>query len=326
MSYDIYLRAICTEKDTSDWIFAGTYTTLPSLISEFPYYNDFNDEYENANWKQRTSKGYNWYMGVDTAGLVADKKNMTDNAFYFSCDGGLSPINDDKYAVAHAYRYIELKEGTYNFSFDWVVPGNLYMSTSSVSYYATVRVLLMPVSTTFDPSSILKFNTPDGVTYNMSSSSANLKDYPLPKGFFDLSKEVEFSPFIKCYGMQGTDVTLPLEEQWQHHSKNLTITAEDAGAYMLMFSWWSMDPIPDVEGYRSAVIDNLSIVKAECATVTDVKVDEVETNTATLSWSTTDNTVASYDVLILNADVDPNTATDAQKAYIIILNKLNSLT
>ncbi|MBR5190080.1 MAG: hypothetical protein IKW17_07475, partial [Paludibacteraceae bacterium] len=65
VNYDVYVRALCTEQDASDFVHAGTYKTLPSMISSFPYTNNFEDPVENANWKHHGSSGYAWYMGVD---------------------------------------------------------------------------------------------------------------------------------------------------------------------------------------------------------------------------------------------------------------------
>jgi hypothetical protein len=122
---------------------------------------------------------------------------------------------------------------------------------------------------------------------------------------------------VNEYGaLFGSDLSLPLEQQWQRHTSTITITKELEGTYMLLFFFYGGSKADiTADGYRAAVIDNLSIVKSECASVTDVKVDDFTTNTVTLSWNTSDPTVASYDVVVLNADVDPATATDAQKAY-----------
>ena len=42
--YDVYVRAICSDIDTSEWSFAHTFNTDCGLLSMFPYYNDFDNE------------------------------------------------------------------------------------------------------------------------------------------------------------------------------------------------------------------------------------------------------------------------------------------
>ncbi len=311
-SYEIYVRAICSEQDASEWKYAGRHTTLPSLISEFPYYNDFSDEIENANWKFHSSTSVNWYMGVDNDSLVADQKNSTDAALYYSVDGGKTAVGTNKSGwVAKTYRYIELKEGVYNFSFDWICPSQPRVTTSQAIFeQGLLRAFILPSNTTF--SSAAAFKNPEGKSLSMSyidPLTQNLLD-----GFYELSNVVTWG---KEYGaLFGTDLSLPLDQQWQRRSKTLTITKEQEGTYMILFFYYSASKAPITEnGFRAAVIDNLTITKAECGYVYNVKVDDKTFNSAKLSWNTSDSTLASYDVLVLNENVDPNTATDAQKVY-----------
>jgi hypothetical protein len=145
MPYDVYVRAICTEKDTSNWAFAGKYTTLPSLISDFPYNNDFSDPIENANWKHKRSSARGWYMGVDADSLVADQKNSTDSALYYSYDSGVGADANNKTGAVNTYRYVNLAAGTYQISYDWVVPGTPRLTSSQAMFEQNLcRVILMP--------------------------------------------------------------------------------------------------------------------------------------------------------------------------------------
>ena len=317
--YDIYVRAICNVNDTSEWISAGTFTTLPALISKFPYSTDFSDPIENAKWKARYSVGnnplgYRIYFGVDSLGLVADKKNMTDSALYYSIDGGKTLGHDDAAVVSMVHRYVELKEGSYNFSFDWIFPGTPAISTSFTLNSGLFKVMLMP-STTLNGNYGNEWVTADGQTVSVSYS--NPKVSSLPDTWFDLSKKTELGGTV--YGaFYGTDITLPLEEQWQHHTANVNITKEQEGTYMLMFFYYgtskAMDAV-DPENPRILVVDDLLIEKAECGAVSNIDVTSFTSRSVSLKWHTSDSTLTSYDVMILNEDVDPYKATETQKAY-----------
>ena len=317
--YDVYVRAICNVNDTSEWISVGTFTTLPALISKFPYSTDFSDPIENAKWKARYSVGnnplgYRIYFGVDSLGLVADKKNMTDSALYYSIDGGKTLGHDAAAVVSMVHRYIELKEGSYNFSFDWIFPGEPTISTSLSVPSGIFRVFLMP-STTLNGTSGNSFVTAEGESVSLSYSSPKVST--LPDSWFELSKKTDLGGTVYG-GFYGTDITLPLEEQWQHHTANVNITKEQEGTYMLMFFYYgtskAMDAV-DPENPRILVVDDLLIEKAECGSVSNIDVTSFTSRSVSLKWNTTDSTLTSYDVMLLNADVDPNTATDAQKAY-----------
>lgn len=42
--YDVYVRALCSATDTSDWSFVHTFATDCGLLSVFPYFNNFDNE------------------------------------------------------------------------------------------------------------------------------------------------------------------------------------------------------------------------------------------------------------------------------------------
>jgi hypothetical protein len=311
--YDAYFRAICAADDTTKWAYAGSYKTLPSVVTSFPYHNDFSDPLENAKWKSRYSQR-RLYFGVDQDSLVADKKNSTDAALYYSANSGKTTAQGSVNVAGFVYRYVSLEKGSYNISFDWIFPAKPEVTTSQyLARTGLFRVLLIPSSTTFG-GSVTEFITTSGEKVSLSWIDPEIAR--LPEDWFDLSKRTELG--AKVYGaFHSTDITLPLEEQWQHQSVDVTIPEELEGSYMLLFYYYDyeVNPIIDEENPRILAVDDLTILKSECGAVSDVKVTNRKTREVSLSWNTSDPTITSYDVLFLNADVDPYTATDAQKAY-----------
>ena len=92
-------------------------------------------------------------------------------------------------------------------------------------------------------------------------------------------------------------MTLPLDQQWQRYKKTITVDKEMAGSYMLAFHFYSGSKADiTADGYRAAVIDNLSIVKSECASVTDVKVDDATTDIIFNSATTVVSAIDTLDV------------------------------
>jgi hypothetical protein len=237
---------------------------------------------------------------------------MTDKALYYSYDKGVSPTHNAA-TSSMIYRYLELKKGTYEVSYDWVVPGEVYMTSSQTSYRSYLRAMLVPVTAKFGTSAN-SLIAADGSSFSLDSYNLFGKTYP--KGFVEVAGVTEYGPYHRFAGLYGTDLTLPLENQWQRHSQKVIITEETEGTYMLIFYYKGYgDGTTKGAEYRSAVIDNLSITKNECAFAFDLKVDSYTTNSATLSWSTSDSIGASYDVVVLNADVNPTTATESQKVF-----------
>ena len=96
------------------------------------------------------------------------------------------------------------------------------------------RVLLIPAATTFG-GSVTEFITTSGEKVSLSWIDPEIAR--LPDDWFDLSKRTQLGE--KVYGaFHGTDITLPLEEQWQHQSVDVTIPEELEGSYMLLFYYY----------------------------------------------------------------------------------------
>ena len=311
--YDAYIRAICSPGDTTKWSYAGSFKTLPSIVTSYPYENGFDDPVENGKWKNRYSQR-RLYFGVDKDSLVADKKNSTDAALYYSADGGKTTKPGSANVAGLVYRYFNLEKGSYNFSFDWIFPAMPEITHQFLARQGLFRVLLIPASTKFG-SSVVAFTTADGETLTLSWIDPETAK--LPENWFDLSKKTQLGK--KEYGaFFGSDITKPLEEQWQHQSVDVTITEETEGSYMLLFLHYDSEPVTTIDSLnpRVLVVDDLSVIKSECGAVSDLKAINRASKSVSLSWNTSDPTLTSYDVMILNENVNPYKATDAQKAYV----------
>ena len=311
--YDVYIRGLCSADDQSYWSDVNTYRTLPEAITKFPYEFNFEDDTEAAKWRyfyieDRT----HWFIGVDTAGVVADGLNMTDKALYVSGTDGLTPQVKGSATAAWAYRYVYLDEGSYTVSFDWSCPGDVKTTTSQILYYDHIRAGLMPATATFSTTSGGVVVNGDGVTtssflQNMSSQ------YATPTGWIELSNKTNYGLY-DYYALIGTDTKLSLAEQWQRKSVDIVITKEKAGYYQLVFFWY--DDGDAAKYARSGAIDNLSIVSHSCDAPYNVKMEDITHNTAEISWSNLGTTTApNYEVRVLTAEVNPDEATASQVVF-----------
>lgn len=305
--YDVYVRAIDANNNTSEWAYAGEYTTLPNVLSTFPYSYGFEDDYENNNWKHRANtETARWYTGIDTANLVADKLNATDKALYFSGDGGKTP----KYkGEAITYRYVNLQPGTYSISYDWVAPGERFFNEyGTILHYNYVCAALIPSNFVFG-NKVTEFINTDGDVYKISNC-----DYF--DGVIDLTEDFKYGDIATYRTLMGSDMSLPLERQWKTTTHHFAVTPETQGIYMLVFyNAASKDGDTKNADYRMAVVDNINIDYSSCSMPYDVKIDSYSTTTANLSWSIGDKTITNYEVCVLNANVNPNQATEEQIAF-----------
>lgn len=313
--YDVYVRALCTDDDKSYWSAVNTYTTLAEAIREFPYNFEFGEDQASEAAKWQFFYGDNrshWFIGVDTAGLVADQVNKTDGALYISADGGKTPTVAGNATAAWAYRNVYLEEGSYTISFDWTCPGEITVSSSSVTVNDHLRVGLMPATASFAPPALTTIIDGDG------TSSSNFQQnfssqYPTPKNWIELSNTRRIGIYDYFY-LAGTDKKLSLADQWQTKAENFVITKETAGYYRLVFFWYNNTGA--AKSTRSAAVDNLSIVSHSCDAPYNVKMEDITHNSAEISWSNLGNVVApTYEVKVLTAEVNPDEATEKQVAF-----------
>lgn len=305
--YDVYVRAICSATESSPWSFAGTYATTAEPYSAFPYQFDFNDEAEAAKWRfVQDGQPNQWFIGIDTANVVADRLNDTDKALYISKDGGLTANYREKAdannvaatSYSWAYRTIYLAPGVYTISYDWTCFGDL----SGTTPYDYIRVGLLPASS--------KFKAGEAKVVSMDGSSVTFT-YTVatqPAGWYELTEKVG-----SYYRLNGTDTTKTLAEQWNTRSEVIIVTEEQAGSYNLMFYWKNDNS--NNKGYyteRGAAIDNIMISKSECNMPINFEIGEWDNNSVSLKWEDLVDAPAAYNVMFALEDVDPDMATAEQ--------------
>ena len=289
-NYDIYMRAICSETDTSIWSSVGNYTTTQTPINQFPYNNGFEDAAENAMWqfKQDTKTNNGWY--IDTAYVKDGEK-----ALYISNDEGKTADYESKTSYSWAYRAIDLKEGSYTLSFDWIGKGSGSSSTTDI-----MRVALLPITATFDGGAqAIKFA--DGTSLTSFATSALTRS-----DCYDLTPKA--GNYYKYNGASS----------WSVSEMPFIVTPEMERYYNLIIYWKTgnngkTSTVPE----PSIVVDNISIKKITCPTPFDVKAIDVSDSTAIITWDYLGEQPESYNVKVLKTNVTVDQLNSVEESDVI---------
>ncbi len=293
-NYDIYMRAICSETDASIWSFVGNYTTTQTPISAFPYNNGFEDEAENALWqfKQDTKTNNHWY--IDTAYVKDGEK-----ALYISNDEGKTADYESKASYSWAYRAIDLKEGSYTLTFDWIGKGSA-SSLTNTSTTDLMRVVLLPITSTFAGGSG-NIAHADGTTTSSFTSSALTR-----------SDCIDLTPKVGSYYKYNGAT------EWTANEISFIVTEDMERYYNLVIYWKtgnngkaSTAPEP------SMVVDNISIKKITCPTPFDIKAIDVSDSTAIITWDYLGDQPESYNVKVLNTNVSVDQLNGVEESNVI---------
>ena len=132
--YDVYVKAICGEGDTSAWsrtIFTLRTAQIPSTI---PYVCDFENSAENAKWTLQNGTQVNqWCIGEAV-------NNTTDGstALYISNSNGAKHEYVATTSYVYAFKTFDFPTGVYELSFDWRANGE--------ATYSLMRLFLVPSS------------------------------------------------------------------------------------------------------------------------------------------------------------------------------------
>lgn len=276
-AYDVYLRSVCSSEEQSEWVLAGTYTTIVTPVSEFPFSCDFEDESVNAFWSlTRPVYRNKWYIGS------AYPKDGTGSLYISGDNGNTAYYDNQSQSYAYAYIPVSLSEGAYNFAFDWTCFGE--------SSYDFIRCGLIPLS--------YKFGTQDNNVVADDGQIYGLDAAKIPAGWIDLNenkRQVRFN---------GIDFANQSEEErWVHNTASVVVTQEEAGDYWLVF-YWCNDGAGGNQTTPSAIIDNIVISKEECGAVADVHVNNVTDTSVELQWNVLGVTGVQYVVAIYDAAVD----------------------
>ncbi|MBR5190275.1 MAG: T9SS type A sorting domain-containing protein [Paludibacteraceae bacterium] len=284
-NYDIYMRAICSETDASIWSFVGNYTTTQTPINQFPYTNGFEDAKENALWQfvQSTQKNNHWY--IDTAYVKDGEK-----ALYVSNDGGVTATYEKGTSGSWAYRAIDLKEGSYVFSMDWVGEGT--------AGYDFMRIVLLPITATFSEA-IVTFE--DGTKVNGGSFTTQVLPAP----------GIDLTPYVSSKA-QYNGAT-----EWTSTEVAFIVTEEMAQYYNLAVYWRGSNYTSTDTKTPSMIVDNISIKKITCPTPFDVKAIDVSDSTAIITWDYLGDQPESYNVKVLNTNVSADQLNSVEETAMI---------
>lgn len=257
--YDIYIKAVCDDGNSSVWGEPLKVKTLHEAVNSYPYVNSFEDETENQKWMQYNGSEKNaWCIGS------AISKNEGGKSLYISNDNGENPTYTMTKSNTWASRTFHLNTGIYTFEFDWTCQG---------SYNAYMRVGLLPVEAMVAPGS-------KSITFGDGTSST-LGNYQgaTPKQWICLEGEANGS---QRYMMNN--VIYGTEKKYEHNTISLLVTDSMSGDYNFMVYWNSES------GYGSpynpsAVIDEVKVSYQSCIYPVDLKIDTVSTEKTTVSWS-----------------------------------------
>lgn len=90
--------------------------------ADLPYFCDFEDDAENANWVLNPAIDQ---INTDNAWTIGNALAYTgDNALYVSNDNGRTNLYNNTHNVLIAYRTISLDQGEYDIAYDWQGRGN----------------------------------------------------------------------------------------------------------------------------------------------------------------------------------------------------------
>lgn len=202
-SYDFYVRAHCSANDLSGWSLCETYTTFEVPVSEFPYENKFDNQAENALWKNSATNSQ----------LSTINKWYINDSLYVSSNDGCSAIYKKEPTKTWAYRTFDLKAGVYTVSFDWKAKGD------ATDY---MRVFLIPALSQFEEGSSTIYNF-DGSIVTLTAAKQTY-----PENWIDL-------------GRDGN--VFNSASYWSTYSKTFMITPEMAGFYRLAVYWENDDVV-----------------------------------------------------------------------------------
>ena len=156
-SYHAYVRAICTSGNGySNWAHVD-FMTPSANLAQTPYFTDWSDELENAEWNLvNGSQSNKWYIGVPTG--------ETDSVLFVS-ENGISNTYANSSSAVWAYRDIQFGDGA-----EFVL--NIKWKGHGESSYDYMKVFIG------EPSIVTAgaYSTPSGATQLGTSTYMNLQD------------------------------------------------------------------------------------------------------------------------------------------------------
>ncbi|MBO7134222.1 MAG: hypothetical protein J6W06_08705, partial [Bacteroidales bacterium] len=288
-AYYVYVRSVCGPNEYSQW--DSTFFKSYQIPVSVPYSCDFENAEENANWSF-ANEGQNnqWYIGTAA-------NNGGDNGLYISNDNGVSNTYSNTAATfSYAYRDIVVSEtGFYHIDFDWRAEG--------LNFYDMYKLDLLSA-----------FLVPNSLSPIIMGGDAN--------GIFDLYNGTMNATPEGWINLSENGDPLLGQSEWQSNNKELTI---EAGTYKLLFYWQNIDKneIGMEEGGSNppAAIDNISIWKIACPPVTKIRINDITSNSATISW-TERSSATNWKVIISEEAIEDSELNESNAAITVENNPL----
>ena len=197
MTYDVYVRRLCSSGDTSDYRMAS-FTTLAGAPATVPYSCNFEEMGANGWDLINTDQANYWMVGSATS-------NGGSRSMYITNDGSSNAYTTSSISYSYAVRVFNLTDtGEYAYSYDWKGQGESHN-------YDFTRVFMTPASENFTAGSIL-----GGSTYSFATTAA-------PAGWIELTQS------------GATPNTLSQQTTWQ--SVNGIFQISTPGTYKMVFIW-----------------------------------------------------------------------------------------
>lgn len=287
-TYEFYVQSDCGEADgLSAWNGPATMTTLSTVITSYPYSQDFEDAEENSKWQfvQLDELLNKWYIGN---GIAA---NENGNSLYISDDGGVTAkYNTSSYTNAWAVRPFKFEKGVYEVSYDWECYGQ---TTNDF-----IRIGFVPAACTFTSSSTSTQGKVEGETTTTMSYAAT------PTGWIDL-------------GQSSSKKYLSGSESLIHKDTTVIITPELAKTYWLAIYWRSNNSKGDRPN-PSAMIDNIAITKQSCPHPADIVLKDVMDTTALIGWTNLNDECSEWEVKITDKEFTDLAELDTAVVGVIV--------
>ena len=151
--------------------------------------------------------------------------------------------------------------------------------------------MLIPVTEEFNSGSANIWSS-DGsfVTFTYTTTS-------YPKGWIELSESV-ISGTNTLYKNNLIDTTQTLEREWKSYRKLVVITPDIAGVYNFVVYWKNDASIGQYAHVRSAVVDNISIIKEACAQPMNVRHTDYTSSTIDVAWEPISGNPMGYEAIL----------------------------
>lgn len=296
--YDVYVRAICSEAEATEWIYAGKFATLNDFVNSLPYYCDFDTEEESSKWIFVQDKQQNqWYIGSDRDFVVSESSKTNDKALYVSSDKGAHVVYSKSASHSWAYRSVYLDRGVYTISYKWNVVGHAESSYP----FDYVNAFLLPVNYMFNAGSA-DIILSDGLIESIYADCGILSER-----IVNITNENNVSGMC-VNGLFGAD-------DWKTTTKEIIVA--EAGIYNMLYYWTNTS---NNEGF-SAVIDDILIEENPCVAPYDLRLVGYDRELVHFDWKSHVDGVQYAFKLATTESSNPDLLSDE---YVVFTDTLDS--